>query len=85
MSKTLGRLLILSLIYKKKDSFVWTEDVIIAFNKLKQALISSSILILPDFTKTFVVETDASGLGIGVVLMQDNHPIAYISKALELK
>lgn len=85
MSKTLGRLLILSLIYKKKDSFVWTEDVIIAFNKLKQALISSPVLILPDFTKTFVVETDASGLGIGVVLMQDNHPIAYISKALELK
>ena len=46
---------------------------------------SSPILKLPDYSKTFVVETDACGDGVGVVLMQDRHPIAFISKALAPK
>jgi len=37
---------------------------------------------IPNFSKTFIVETDASTHGIGVVLMQDRHPLAFISKAL---
>lgn len=40
------------------------------------------MLALPDFSKTFVVETYALGRGIGVVLMQDKHLLAFISKAL---
>jgi len=43
------------------------------------------MLSLPDFTKTFVVEADASSGGIGAVLMQEGHPIAYLSKALAPK
>jgi len=39
-------------------------------------------LSLPDFALPFIVETDASGLGIGVVLSQVGHPIAYFSKKL---
>jgi len=43
------------------------------------------VLALPNFSKPFVVETNAFGIGIGAVLMQDAHPIAYLSKALAPK
>lgn len=49
---------------------------------MKQALISAPVLALPDFNKTFVIATDACDVGIGVVLMQEGHPLAYVSKAL---
>ena len=44
----------------KQDSFHWTPDSELAFTKLKRALTSTPILALPDFTKVFVMETDAS-------------------------
>jgi len=70
---------------KKQVPFVWTTQHQQCFTTLKEALISSPVLALPDFTKSFQVETDASSTGIGAVLMQDNHPIAYLSKAHGVK
>ncbi|MCH81746.1 Ty-3/gypsy retroelement polyprotein [Trifolium medium] len=66
----------------RKDCFIWSDQSTKAFEALKQALVSSPVLSLPDFTQQFIVETDASGKGIGAVLMQNRHPIAYISKSL---
>jgi hypothetical protein len=40
---------------------------------------------LPNFSNPFAIEIDASSKGIGAVLLQDNHPLAYVSKALGLK
>lgn len=66
----------------KWDNFKWTLEATQAFEKLKQIMTETPVLHLPDFSKTFVVETDASNLGIGGVLMQEEHPIAYFSKKL---
>lgn len=67
---------------KKHTLFVWTDDHSAAFNTLKQALISAPVLAVPDFSKPFVVTTDASATGIGAVLSQQGHPLAFLSKAL---
>jgi hypothetical protein len=61
---------------------VWTTITELAFRTLKTSLITAPVLALPDFSCQFIVETDASDLGIGAVLMQNNHPLAFVSKAL---
>ena len=69
----------------KKDKFKWSEEAIIACKQLMDSLTKDPDLALPDATKTFVMETDASDYGIGTVLMQEGHPIAFISKSLSPK
>ena len=69
----------------KKEAFCWDDFVAAAFDVLKQALTQVPVLAIFDFTKLFMVETDASGHGLGAVLLQDNHPIAYFSRTLDLR
>ena len=52
----------------KKGSFLWSSAAQMAFDNLKQAMITALILALPDFTTEFTVKSHASNTGIGVVL-----------------
>jgi hypothetical protein len=70
---------------KKNVQFTWTPHLQICFDTLKQALISAPVLALPNFKQPFTIETDASDKGVGAVLMQQGHPIAYLSKSLSPK
>ena len=72
---------------KKGVPFVWTRECQTTFDTLKALLTSSPILAYPDFTKPFVLETDASIAGLGAVLSQrqedgSTRPIAYASRSL---
>ncbi len=71
---------------KKNQKFIWNEEAHNAFNKLKDCLISTPILNLPDFSKEFTIFCDASGTGIGSVLSQvidgKEKVIGYYSKML---
>lgn len=53
-----------------KDQFQWTAAAQRAFDDLKHTLCSASVLELPDFSQPFVVETDASGVGMEAMLSQ---------------
>jgi transposase InsO family protein len=72
----------LTSLLKKGVLFIWTMDHQVAFQALKHALVLAPVLALPNFTKPFIIETDASDGGVGAVLMQVGHPIAFLSKAL---
>jgi hypothetical protein len=67
---------------KKGVMFKWGEPQENAFQELKKRLTEAPLLMLPNFTRTFEVESDASATGIGGVLMQEGKPIAYFSEKL---
>lgn len=69
----------------KKDAFGWTPEAEAAFQKLKQAMVTVPVLALLDFSQPFIIETNASGYGLGIVLMQKGQPIAYFSLVLLAK
>ncbi len=67
----------LTTLTKKNQKFEWTQKCEEAYMKLKEKLTNAPILVLPDQNKAFTVYTDASGSGLGCVLMQDSQVIAY--------
>lgn len=66
----------------KIDAFQWITEAREAFETLKEVMITSSVIALSNMSEPFVIETNALNTGIGSVLMQRGHPIAFISKRL---
>ena len=66
----------------KKNQFVWTKAATKAFEEVKKRLTEAPVLQLPNFSKVFEVACNASNVGIGGMLSQEGHPIAFFSKKL---
>jgi hypothetical protein len=66
----------------KKNSFTWTPAIAQAFQTFNMAMCTTQVLTLPDFTKTFVLECDASRKGIGVSFLQEGQTLAFTMKQL---
>jgi len=67
---------------KKGVPFEWGKPQENSFNMFRYNLTHAPLLRLPDFSKTFELESDASGVGLGGVLLQDGKPVAYFSEKL---
>lgn len=68
----------------KNNDFVWSDETKVAFEVLKKAIITTSILAMPNFKKMFKVYLDASNVEVGAVLTQEEMPLTYISKAFSV-
>lgn len=69
-------------VLKKNRALHWSEEYQHAFKKLKKAISEEPILVVPDHTNPFEVQTDASDFAIDGVFMQESHPIAFESRKL---
>lgn len=72
----------LTQLLRKYTVFQWSSVADATFSALKKALVTAPVPAIPDFSKVFIIETDASDIGVGAVLQQQGHPIAYLSKPL---
>jgi hypothetical protein len=66
----------------KGNTFEWTPWCETSFQELKKRLTMTPILTMLDMEKSFLIYCDASGQGLGCVLMQDGHVVAYASRQL---
>jgi hypothetical protein len=64
---------------EKDKKFEWISACKASFQELKKRLTTTPILVMPDMEKLFSIYYDASGQGLGCVLMQDGHVVAYAS------
>jgi hypothetical protein len=65
---------------EKDKEFEWTSAYEASFQELKKRLTTTMILVMPDMEKLFSIYCDASGQGLGCVLMQDGHVVVYASR-----
>jgi len=76
----------LTMLTKKDNKFNWNTEQQNAFDSLKEKLTSAPVLSYPDFTRQFLITTDASDYAIGAILSQgpvdQDRPIAYASRIL---
>ena len=74
----------LTKLLQKKHKFMWTQNCQAAFEKIKTVLLMAPALRAPDFSKLFKLFIDASDIGVGGVLLQEDndgidHPVCYFS------
>ncbi|KAI7810722.1 Pol polyprotein [Triplophysa rosa] len=78
----------LTALNSSKVSFRWNQNAQVAFDTLKSRFVSAPVLSVPDPDRQFIVEVDASGVGVGAILSQRSahdgkvHPCAYFSHRL---
>jgi hypothetical protein len=65
---------------EKGKTFEWTPRRESSFQELNKRLTMAPVLTMPDMKRQFSIYCDASGQGLGCVLMQDNHVVAYASR-----
>ena len=75
---------LINLLHKRRE-FTWSEECQAAFEKVKGVLTHCPVLAAPNFTKEFKLAVDASDVGAGAVLFQEDdrgieHPLCYFSK-----
>ena len=75
----------LTKLLQKRHKFTWEHNQQQAFERVKMLLTTAPVLTMPDFKKPFIIHVDASDVGVGAVLMQEDvhkleHPICYFSK-----
>jgi hypothetical protein len=63
---------------EKSKTFKWTPRREASFQELKKRLTTTPVLTMPNMEKAFSIYCDTSGQGLGYVLMQDNHVVAYV-------
>ena len=66
----------------KQATWNWTEEHQKAFEHMKKSISRETLLVYPNFSKPFVIHTDASKVQLGAVISQDNKPIAFYSRKL---
>ncbi|GKF68705.1 putative reverse transcriptase domain-containing protein, partial [Tanacetum coccineum] len=74
----------LTILTRKCKTFDWGEEQELKFQTLKEKLCNAPILALPDRPEDFLVYCDASGIGLGCVLMERGKVIAYVSRQLKI-
>ena len=67
---------------KKDEEWKWAEEQDEAFEKIKNMVSTAPILKYYDAAKELIIQCDASSTGLGATLLQDDHPLAYVSRAL---
>jgi hypothetical protein len=67
---------------EKDKKFEWTSVCEASFQELKKRMTTAPILVMPNMEKSFSIYYDVSGQGLGCVLMQDGHMVAYASQQL---
>lgn len=72
----------LTALFKKNAAWIWTSKCKQAFEQIKLALTSAPVLKLPDDDSEFEIICDASGVGLGAVLLQNNRPVAFDGRKL---